>query len=137
MLPGNNDPNIKFGPLSLWIAGPTTAEDWLDVVAVCSAPSATISTSGQILEISDLRSWLAQLEKMNRTLSGVGALVSAEPNLRLEFAIDKLGNIAATLDITPDVETQVHQIKFLIDQSYLPAVIDQLMIVIEKVCAFG
>src|SRR5262249_33248486 len=120
------------GVLSLWISGPASDEDWIDVVAVCNAPSCTVSASGAIMQLSDLREWRSQLERMNRTLTGRAALISTEPNINLSLELDKLGNITGRLSITPDVLTQLHEIQFEIDQSYLPPVIAQIRSVIQR-----
>ncbi|MBS2010914.1 MAG: hypothetical protein JST01_27935 [Cyanobacteria bacterium SZAS TMP-1] len=132
MIEQSEEPHISVGVLKLWIFGPPSAEDWIDVIAVCRAPSATIRTSGHILQTADLRSWLRQIESMNRALVGTAILNGAEPNLSLRLQMDRLGIVEGQLDITPDVLTQVHQVRFEIDQSYLPSIISQTKAVIKK-----
>jgi hypothetical protein len=127
-----NEPHVKIGIFSLWVKSGPDSEDWLEVLAACDAPSATITASGCILQLSDLRRWLLELEEMNRTLTGNARLGSAEPNIDLSFNMTKLGNIDACLEITPDYPTQLHKIGFECDQSHLPALIRQLNLVITK-----
>lgn len=55
-----------------------------------------------------------------------------EPNLNVSLESEKRGHITMKVDITPDNLTQEHKFIFEIDQSYLPALIEECHKVLER-----
>ena len=68
--------------------------------------------------------WLAELEDLNRSVTGEANLVPLEPGLSVKLTVDALGHISMEVDITPDNMTQEHTFRFELDQSYLEPVIE-------------
>ena len=55
-----------------------------------------------------------------------------EPELRISLeATDKVGHVRADVEITRDHLAQTHRMQFEIDQSYLPAIIEQCTAVVR------
>ncbi len=133
------DPDIKLDSLQIWIHGREfpQAEDywdgnWLNVTAHCGSRGADVWTSGAILHVPDIARWLANLEEMNKSLSGEANLVSLEPELCVELNTKGHGQISMRVEITPDHLTQEHNFEFEIDQSYLLSLIESCRKLIAK-----
>jgi hypothetical protein len=133
------EPQIKLRGLQIWIQGRQFPDEqdywdgnWLNVTAHCETYQASVWTNGPILHVSDLARWFADLETMNRTLSGAADLVSLEPELSVELEMNDLGHVGMRVEITPDIMTQEHSFEFEIDQSYLDGLIDNVRALLEK-----
>ena len=133
------DPDIKLDDFQLWIHGrqyPNEQDywdgNWLNVTAHCGSNGADVWTSGDILHVPDLARWLESLELMNQTLSGTADLVSLEPELSVELKMSTLGQLHATIEITPDHMSQEHSFQFEFDQSYLENLIASLRSLLAK-----
>ena len=92
--------------------------------AHCGTHGADVWTTGSILHVPDIVRWLADLEQLNRSLSGEANLVPLEPELRVKLAATQLGHILMEVEITPDNVTRQHTFSFELDQSYLEPVIE-------------
>jgi hypothetical protein len=124
-------PDIKLNGLQIWIHGrqfPDAMDywdgNWLRITAHCGTHGADVWTTGSILHIPDIVRWLAELERMKKSLSGEANLIPMEPELRVKLAAAQLGHISMEVEITPDNVTQEHTFRFDLDQSYLEPVID-------------
>jgi len=124
-------PDIKLGGLRVWVHGrqfPDAIDywdgNWLRITAHCGTHGADVWTTGSILHVPDIAHWLAELEHLNRSLSGEANLVPMEPELRVKLAATQLGHISMEVEITPDNVTQEHRFHFELDQSYLEPVIE-------------
>jgi hypothetical protein len=124
-------PDIKLNGLQIWVHGRQFPEatdywdgNWLRITARCRAHGANVWTTGSILNLPALVSWLAELEDMNRSLTGEANLVPLEPELSVTLTADGLGHISMEVDITPDNMTQEHTFRFELDQTYLEPVIE-------------
>jgi hypothetical protein len=133
------EPSIEIVGLQIWIHGKQFADsedywdgNWLNVTAHCGAENAEVWVSGSILHLSELKSWLEDLESVNANLSGEASLDCMEPELNVEMKIQPLGHILMKVEITPDNLTQFHSFEFETDQSYLPVLIKNLKKVLEK-----
>lgn len=132
-------PSIKVAGLQIWIHGREfpNADDfrdgnWLRATVHCGADGAAVWVSGSILHLSEVESWLQDLEKMNSSLTGKANLECMEPGLNIEMEIEPLGQILAKVEITPDNLKQYHTFEFEIDQSYLPKLIQNLKDVLSN-----
>jgi hypothetical protein len=138
------EPQIKLGGLQIWIHGrqfPNEQDywdgNWLNVTAHCGTHQDSVWTSGPILHVPDLTRWLADLEVMDRTVSGGADLVSLEPELSVELKMNDLGQIRMRVEITPDNMTQEHSFEFELDQSYLTGIIGNVRALLERYTVRG
>lgn len=117
-------PVLRLAGLSLRVlgapAGGAAYEDWIDAHARVEAPGAAVEVRGHWLRAAELAYFLHDLEAMHRDLRGTAALHCIEPMLRIDMACGRRGEIAMTVEITPDPPTQAHRFDFAIDQSDLP-----------------
>lgn len=117
-------PVLHLAGLSLRVlgapAGAAPYEDWIDAHARVEALGAAVEVRGHWLRAAELASFLHDLEAMHRDLRGTAALHCIDPMLRIDMACGRRGEIAMTMEITPDPPTQAHRFDFAIDQSDLP-----------------
>ena len=132
-------PDIKLGGLQIWVHGrqfPDATDywdgNWLRITAHCGTHGADVWTTGSIINLPALVSWLAELEDLNRSLSGEAKLVPLEPELCVTLAATKLGQLSMEVEITPDNVTQEHTFRFELDQSYLGPVIESCRKIVEE-----
>ena len=69
---------------------------------------------------------------MDEELRGKAEFNSLDPGLKFSLEMNKLGQIAFDVDITPDHMTQKHTFEEAINQSYLPAAISGLQKVVDE-----
>jgi hypothetical protein len=127
------EPDIQLAALKLWIHKRVSSSDpidywdgnWLNVTAICESTGAVVRLSGNFIHLPELSAWMRDAERMHRTLKGRAALDCMEPGLIVELVAESLGRIQMTVNISPDPVTQDHSFRFEIDQSYLPALIEQ------------
>jgi hypothetical protein len=125
------DPDVKADIFSLWVHTVPNDEDWINISVVCKSAHSVVTVNGYILMMADLYNWYEQLVRMDKSVAGNARLSGIEPYLTLQFAMDKLGNIAAELDVLNECE-ETHHVKFSLDQSFLPAVISQLKALFDR-----
>jgi hypothetical protein len=132
------NPDIKLAGLQIWVHGrrfPNATDywdgNWLRITAHCGTHGADVWATGSILHVPDLVRWLAELEQLNRSLSGDANLVPLEPELRVKLAATQLGHISMEVEITPDNVTQEHRFRFELDQSYLEPVIESCRKIVD------
>ena len=137
-------PDIKLNGLQIWIhrrqfPNATDYRDgnWLRITAHCGTHGADVWTTGSILHVPDIVRWLADLEQLNRSLSGDANLVPLEPELRVKLAATQLGHISMEVEITPDNVTQEHTFRFELDQSYLEPVIESCRKIVDACAVRG
>jgi len=83
--------------------------------------------------VTDIELFGSQCDAMFHGKSVSAVLDSLEPELRVELkASDNLGHIHMNVDITPDNLAQFHKIKFDIDQSYLPGIVNQCSAIVRE-----
>lgn len=128
----DREADLNCGILSIWVLGrqfPDSPDywdgNWLDVVAHCSDRGASVTVSGPILHLGEIKRWMEEMEEMDRTLTGTAGLPTLEPNLSVALECNKLGQITATCRITPDQLAQTHEFIFPMDQSYLKSMVSQ------------
>lgn len=120
------NPDIKVAGLSLWLE-PADPDGWRNAAAECIASGATVFVRGPILQNDELGCWLGQLQELYAGRRANAVLRCIEPNLRVEVSVrDKLGHLEMRVDITADHMTQQHVMRFEIDQSYLPRLIQEV-----------
>ncbi len=120
-------PVLRLGGLSLRVHGPPAGtlayEDWLDAHARVEAPGAVVETRGNFLRVAELADLHHDLVAMHRDLRGTAALHCIEPMLRIDMTCGRRGEIAMTVEISPDPSTQAHRFDIALDQTVLgPAV---------------
>jgi hypothetical protein len=121
------DPDIRVAGLQLWVHGrqyPDSHDrddgNWLRVTIHCGAAGASVWAGGAILMTSDLARWGSECEAMHSDHAQAATLSSHEPNLRVALrAIDPVGHVRMSVEITPEHMSQRHEFQFDIDQSYL------------------
>ncbi len=134
------DPSLVIAGLSLWIYGRQFPEsedfwdaNWLRVTAICEAPGAIIRVTGSLLMSSDIERFGNQCRQLLDGKTSEARLDPVEPELGvLVVSRDKLGHVIVQVQITPDNLSQHHHVEFEIDQSYLPAIIEQCGRIVEK-----
>lgn len=124
-------PDIKLDRLQIWIHGrqfPDATDywdgNWLRITAHCGSSGADVWTSGPILNLPALVSWLTELEHLSVSMRGEASLVPVEPELFVKLTAEEHGKISLEVEITPDNVTQEHSFNFELDQSYLAPLID-------------
>ena len=122
-----DEPDIKLGGLSIWIPSPENSNDnWLYTVAQVEAHNAWVKVEGSFLQTLDIKSFLVQLRSLYERLQGTAKLVPLEPELNVEVNALSLGHICLKIKMTPSPQTQYHEFEFDLDQSHLPAAIQDL-----------
>lgn len=132
-------PDIKMAGLQIWVHGyqfeeadNNDARNWLRVSAHCGANGASVWVSGSYLQVYDIVKLASDADKLYKKEVKEIEMCPLEPEMRLAMkAIDSLGHIELTIEITPDHLTQEHRFQFEIDQSYLPALTSQCKELLE------
>jgi hypothetical protein len=132
-------PDINLNGLQIWVHGrqfPDATDywdgNWLKITAHCGTDSADVWSNGPILNLPALVSWLAELEELERSLTGEANLVPLEPDLCMKLTADELGHVLMEVQITPDKVTQEHTFRFELDQSYLIPLIESCRKIIAE-----
>jgi len=132
-------PDLTIAGLKVWVHGREfeNTEDywdgnWLRVTANCVDEGASVTVTGPIIHLGEIVQLMTACETMNKTLSGSASLPCLEPGLDVKLVAGDHGDIAATLEITPDHLTQAHSFTFEIDQSYLPGIVDHCRRILEE-----
>jgi len=131
--PDLGSPSLTVAGLQLWVHGRESPEsqdlydgNWLRVTGHCSASGASIWIQGSILMVTDIEQFGRECQDLYDGKSNRASLEPLEPELRITLeATDRAGHMRADVEITPDHLAQMHRIRFDIDQSYLPDIIDQ------------
>src|SRR5256885_7728040 len=101
-------PEIKLAGLQIWVHGrqyPNATDywdgNWLRITAHCGTHGADVWTTGAILNLPAVVSWLAELEHLNHSLTGSARLVPLEPELSGKLTAGELGHISMEVVIYP------------------------------------
>ena len=132
-------PALKIAGFQLWVHSRQFPErtdlwdgNWLNITAHCGAKGANIVISGAILTTMDIERFSTECEKLYKNSQTEALLDPLEPTLQLSLmASDRLGHIQMTVKITPDHLCQKHEVKFGIDQTFLPAIISECRAILE------
>lgn len=117
-------PDLEIAGFTLFVHGRHDEDGWLTVTARCAAMGATVRVRGEIITVSAIRSFGEECQAMMEGKAFQARLDSNEPELDVLLeAVDRLGHIRATVNITPDHLDQSHRMDFEIDLSYLPGII--------------
>jgi hypothetical protein len=76
-------------------------------------------------------------EHIKRFANGEAILPCMEPALAVKLTAELLGHMTMVVDITPDHLSQVHRFTLVIDQSYLPPVIDSCRTILRQYPVMG
>jgi len=127
--------HLKVAGLELWVHDRRSPEaqdywegNWLVVTVRCAAEGATIWTTGALLRVPDLARWAASLDRLHQRPEGVGVatLASDEPNLTAVIrSTERTSELQLVVDITPDALTQEHRLRFAVERSELPDLVQQ------------
>lgn len=138
------EPDLRLGGLSIWVDGrqfPDASDywdgNWLVVRARMEAPGATVQCEGPMLMASDLERFRNELVSVSTTLAGEATLASLEPELTVKLKVQRLGQVAGEVTITPEHLNQSHWFTLDLDQSYLPAVIASCDALLERFPVLG
>jgi hypothetical protein len=119
-------PVLRLGGLRLSVSGVAEAaahEDWIHALARVEAPGAVVEARGHFLTLAELKRLYDALVRMQRELRGSATLDAMEAMLRVTLTCGSRGDIALTVEISPDPATQAHRFDFALDQTALaPAV---------------
>ena len=132
-------PAVKIAGFQLWVHGRQfpEAEDvddgnWLRVTGHCGASGASVWVQGALLMVTDIERFGLECQRMYDGKTDRATLEPFEPELRITVeAITRLGHLRAEVEITSDHLAQTHRMQFEIDQSYLPAIIEQCAAVVR------
>ncbi len=131
--------HLKAAGFELWVHDRRSPEaqdywegNWLVVTVRCVAEGATIWTTGPLVRVPDLARWAAALAHLQQRPEevgvgvGVATLTSDEPNLTAVVrSTDRTGELQLVVDITPDPLTQEHRLRFTVERSELPDLVQQ------------
>jgi hypothetical protein len=95
-------------------------DDWPFITAHYRSFGASVWTSGPITLTVEFRGLLRVLKIMDEELRGKAEFNSLDPGLKFSLEMNKLGQIAFDVDITPDHMTQKHTIRRS-DKSIVPS----------------
>jgi hypothetical protein len=125
-----DEPDIKFGPFSLWVFNrqfPNCDDywdgNWLAARAEVNASCAWVRAEGPIIHLAEIARFLQELERLQREVKGTAQLKCIEPNLNIAIEADSLGHLEVEVSITPDHLHQKHRFNFSLDQTYVPPVV--------------
>ena len=135
------EPALALAGFQLWVHGrqfPDASEpydhDWLNVTAHCGEKGASIWVHGALLQSWHISQFADACVQLRQSLAGKAQLGAAEPELfaKLE-AVDRLGHLEFTVEITPDHLSQEHTFRFGdLDQTYLIDVVAQCNTILES-----
>lgn len=138
------EPDLKLAGLSLWVRSRQFPDcedywdgNWLNIFARVEASGSFVEVSGPFLRNDELAAFAAQLESVQRDLTGEAKLACMEPNLNAKVRCGSLGHIEVVIAITPDHLAQSHEFTFGIDQSYLAPVLRGCRRILERVPVIG
>jgi hypothetical protein len=132
--------DLRVAGFQLWVHGRQSPEsedyydgNWLRVTAHCGASGASVWAQGAILMVTDIAGFGDASAAMHRGDSKSAALDPLEPELKVSLeATDRVGQVRALVEITPDHLAQAHRFEFEIDQSYLPGIIRQCSAIVQE-----
>ena len=135
-----SDPDFMVAGLKVWIHSRQFEDssdywdgNWLLATATCSTTGSRVESSGPILHLGEVSTFLDGCRALYEKLEGEAILSPSEPNIRaLLRASDSVGGISATIEITPDHLAESHSFKSQIDQSHLPYIIQGLESVLTR-----
>ena len=126
------DPDLRIAGMRLWVHGrqfPDASDywdgNWLRVTAYCIYPNAMVRAHGSIVHLGELVGLLRGCERLNESLKGEAALACIEPNLSVNLRAEWNGAVTVHIEITADQMTERHSFNDMLDQSHLPAIINQ------------
>lgn len=139
-----DEPDLRLIGLTLWVHGDQSphADDywdgnWLNVTAQGEAHGAAVQASGAFLRTDELREFRARmLDLYGGRLTSV-SLQPMEPELQLSLELDTLGAMQVKVELTPDPLTQRHEFLFQADQSFLPGLIRQCQVILDRLPVRG
>lgn len=134
-----DEPDLRLVGLSIWVDGrerPYASDpddsNWLYVRVRMEAPGAIVECQGAILMNSNFAQFAEELTSISEELEGEATLESIEPGLTLSLKMKALGQLDATVEITPDYLTQAHHFTLTLDQSYLPGLISSCEAILKR-----
>ncbi len=86
---------------------------------------------------SDVERFRNELAVASNALAGQATLASLEPELTVKLKVQRLGQVAGEVEITPEHLTQFHCFTLDLDQSYLPAIITSCDLLLERFPVVG
>jgi hypothetical protein len=133
-------PAVKIAGFQLWVHGRQFPEaddaddgNWLRVTGHCGASGASVWVQGALLMVTDIERFGQECQRLYDGKADGATIEPFEPELRVKVeTTDRLGHIRANVEITPDHLAQTHRMQFEIDQSYLPAIIEQCAAVVRS-----
>ena len=132
-------PDLQVAGLRLWVHGRQfpMADDywdgnWLQVTVHCGAPGASVWVTGPILYVPEIARFLRGVEAIHASLHGEATLPCMEQELAVTLTVEVLGHITMVVYITSDHLSQTHRFTFVIDQNYLPPVIDSCRTILRQ-----
>jgi hypothetical protein len=115
-------PAVKIAGFQLWVHGRQfpEAEDaddgnWLRITGHCGASGASVWVQGALLMVTDIERFGLGCQRLYDGKADRATIEPSEPEL---------------VEISPDHLAQTHRMQFEIDQSYLPAIIEQCVAVV-------
>jgi hypothetical protein len=121
------EPAFKLENFSLWVHGWETdwADNWIDVTAHFRSHVSSTLIAGTFALADDLYAGLLRIEELHKTLKGKALFESTEPGFKIELTAGVRGQLKFELTMSPGYWEE-YRYETEIDQSYLPAAIDQL-----------
>jgi hypothetical protein len=126
-------PDLQLAGFELWLFGLAYPSDpylwargYLRATAHCAGGGAEVWVTGSFLHTTHLAVWLEATERMYRAVAGTAQLATEDPYLRIEFQMERTGQLIIRVEITPDYDKQAHRFTFDLDQSYLPPFLERL-----------
>jgi hypothetical protein len=129
----DSKPALQLGMLCIWVDGRQFPEsqdawdgNWLNIRVVCDYLGARVVMAGSYLDTVSFWSFGEGLKRVYKNLSGEAVLESVEPLVKASIvALGETGLMELRIEMRPDPVNQRHWFRQELDQSYLPAAINE------------
>jgi hypothetical protein len=117
-------PDIALGPLSIWIAGPSSDSEWLQATIAVETTSGSTRVNGDGLSCFSLAFFVRQLDAVYSTLLPPPAVLDAsDMGVVLTVSPRSLGHMLVTLEIEGGAEK--HRFEIACDQTDIAKCLSQ------------
>ena len=135
----SGDPDLRLGGFSLWVYGrerPSSDDywdgNWLIVKWQMRAGGASVKVTGSFLRTPEIDTFARELRSLYKSIVGTAKLACMEPNLDVALEGNKLGQVTATISITPDHLYQSHRFVFDLDQTWIGQAADSCDAILKR-----
>lgn len=134
MVMSAGEPSFRLGGLSVWIIGYQYLHaadywdgNWVNARVECGDHQAKVKLSEPCLHLPELAAWAKECQRLMDRDVEAARLEPMEPNLSITIEHSGQGDhLVATVRVTPEPGTQVHEFRFSIGTSELARLVGSL-----------